>query len=453
MLGIPTYDQGSVAAGAHVVARTFLSGLAAELQTVVPPTTGGTDRVKEFDERFFGMDIEAALNKITELNHEAFAQGLRESTQATYDSGVRSYEYFCGKYGFRPYPTCEKTLIAFVGWSAVRVTVGSINNYLSGIRSKHIECDLPWVNRSEMPRLQRHLNGFEWMEKATKDGRLRLPLTHKILANIIETKWTLYQLKRNTEGARFVEPSIYSMDHPATAQAVYSTAFGHFMRPGEISVRNTSKGVRTEPLRLKHHQWLYDGVYPAGHEVEGQRIVVGQSINLPRAKTDQFGERSDRAAGIVPNSSMCSVSNSMRYFNLRTYGGTYKSRQLTFKGAGEVLTPDSFLFPIDDGKGGLRPLSYEDLTTALQNDLLAAGYDATHYKGHSFRIGAATTMAFNGVPDHVIKDMGGWSRDSKAFYLYVGKAPQEVRIHMSAFLARAYVPDPAYQALEQVVRP
>ena len=116
MLGIPTYDQGSVAAGAHVVARTFLSGLAAELQTVVPPTTGGTDRVKEFDERFFGMDIEAALNKITELNHEAFAQGLRESTQATYDSGVRSYEYFCGKYGFRPYPTCEKTLIAFVGW-------------------------------------------------------------------------------------------------------------------------------------------------------------------------------------------------------------------------------------------------------------------------------------------------------------------------------------------------
>ena len=93
------------------------------------------------------------------------------------------------------------------------------------------------------------------------------------------------------------------------------------------------------------------------------------------------------------------------------------------------------------------------MTTALQNDLLAAGYDATHYKGHSFRIGAATTMAFNGVPDHVIKDMGGWSRDSKAFYLYVGKAPQEVRIHMSAFLARAYVPDPAYQAHEQVVRP
>jgi hypothetical protein len=95
--------------------------------------------------------------------------------------------------------------------------VGSINNYLTGIRSKHIQCDLPWVNRSDMPRLQHHLNGFEWMEKAKKDGRLRLPLTHKILVNVVETKWNLYMLRRRTEGAQLVEPSIYSMDHPAMA--------------------------------------------------------------------------------------------------------------------------------------------------------------------------------------------------------------------------------------------
>ena len=121
--------------GARTVARTFLGGLAAEVQTFIPLTAGGNDRVREFDEKFFGMDIEAALAKITELNQEAFAQGLRDSTQSTYDSGARSYEYFCGKYGFRPYPTCEKTLIAFFGWSAVRVTVGTINNYLAGIHS------------------------------------------------------------------------------------------------------------------------------------------------------------------------------------------------------------------------------------------------------------------------------------------------------------------------------
>jgi hypothetical protein len=119
--------------GPQTVARTFLTGLATEI-----PTAGGNDRVKQFDEAFFGMNVEAVSAKITELNHEAFAQGLRDSTQSTYDSGVRSYEYFCAKYGFRPNPTREKTLIAFVGWSAVRDTVGSIDNYLSGIRSKHI---------------------------------------------------------------------------------------------------------------------------------------------------------------------------------------------------------------------------------------------------------------------------------------------------------------------------
>jgi hypothetical protein len=98
MLGIPAYEPESVMDGARTVARTFLGGLTAEVRTFIPPTAGGNDRVKKFDEKFFGMDIEAALAKINELNHEAFAQGLR--TQSTYDKGVRSYEYFCGKYGF-----------------------------------------------------------------------------------------------------------------------------------------------------------------------------------------------------------------------------------------------------------------------------------------------------------------------------------------------------------------
>ena len=87
----------------------------------------------------------------------------------------------------------------------MRVTVGTINNYLAGIRSKHIECDLPWVNRSDMPRLQRHLNGFEWMEKATKDGHLRLPLTHKILVNVVETKWNFEEEDRRSSIRRALD--------------------------------------------------------------------------------------------------------------------------------------------------------------------------------------------------------------------------------------------------------
>jgi hypothetical protein len=37
------------------------------------------------------------------------------------------------------------------------------------------------------------------------------------------------------------------------------------------------------------------------------------------------------------------------------------------------------------------------------------------YHGHCSHIGMATTLTMNGVPEYVIKDIGGWSRDSSAF--------------------------------------
>ena len=62
------------------------------------------------------------------------------------------------------------------------------------------------------------------------------------------------------------------------------------------------------------------------------------------------------------------------------------------------------LFCYADG----RPLSRQQLSSSL---LHSAGY--THsYSGHSFRIGAATTAAARGVPDHLIKTLGWWSSDA-----------------------------------------
>ena len=58
MLGISTHDQGSVSAGGTHFPE--FSGLATEVEMPVPPTRRGTDRVREVDEKFLGMDIEAA---------------------------------------------------------------------------------------------------------------------------------------------------------------------------------------------------------------------------------------------------------------------------------------------------------------------------------------------------------------------------------------------------------
>jgi hypothetical protein len=338
-------------------------------------------------------------------------------------------------------------LIAFVGWSAVRVTVGSINNYLSDIRSKHIECDFPWVNRSDMPRLQRHLNGFEWMEKATKDGRLRLPLTHKILDNIVKTKWTFYRMQKKALGAQFVEPSNYDGPLGNSPDGLFYSE-----RPLHAPRRN---------FGAQHEQGYSHGTI-APQEPPGAR---GCTMGSTLSATLRLAEKSSPASPLISRPQrpinlgnaaiarlesflirQCASPRIWRgTFTFEPMGGLPRLCNSTSKWLARCWRLIHYCF--------LSPMGKEayDLSRTMTWPL--HWKDTTHYKGHSFRIGAATTMAFNGVPDHIIKDMGGWSRESKAFYLYVGKAPQEVRIHMSAFLARAYVPDLAYQAHEQMPRP
>ena len=62
------------------------------------------------------------------------------------------------------------------------------------------------------------------------------------------------------------------------------------------------------------------------------------------------------------------------------------------------------------------PLSRSQLSSFLQTTLQSAGIPGK-FSGHSFRIGAATTAARKGLPDHLINTMGHWS--SEAYLLNV----------------------------------
>ena len=56
------------------------------------------------------------------------------------------------------------------------------------------------------------------------------------------------------------------------------------------------------------------------------------------------------------------------------------------------------LFHLQHGE----PLRRRKLVEIMRGTLAAKGYNTTQYCGHSFRIGAATTAAKNGLQDNVI---------------------------------------------------
>ena len=62
------------------------------------------------------------------------------------------------------------------------------------------------------------------------------------------------------------------------------------------------------------------------------------------------------------------------------------------------------------------PLSREILVRAVRSALSSTGIDASLFHSHSFRIGAATTASFAGLPDSTIKMLGRWK--SSAFVCY-----------------------------------
>ena len=58
------------------------------------------------------------------------------------------------------------------------------------------------------------------------------------------------------------------------------------------------------------------------------------------------------------------------------------------------------------------PISRKYFTQQLNISLIGCGLDTKLYKGHSFRIGAATTAALEGVSEEKIKVMGRWSSNA-----------------------------------------
>uniref|UniRef100_A0A1X7TIL8 Tyr recombinase domain-containing protein n=1 Tax=Amphimedon queenslandica TaxID=400682 RepID=A0A1X7TIL8_AMPQE len=68
-----------------------------------------------------------------------------------------------------------------------------------------------------------------------------------------------------------------------------------------------------------------------------------------------------------------------------------------------------------------QPLTRDFFVHLLKEALGRCGIESGGYSGRSFRIGAATSAAKAGVPNHIIKAMGRW--ESEAYQTYIRSSP------------------------------
>lgn len=273
-------------------------------------------------------------------------------------------------------PASDPALAHFVAYLAdvIRVAPSTIKVYLSAVRSLHI--DQGWSDPLDTtPMTQRVLAGVKRVHGM--HSRLhRLPITGRVLQQLV---------------ASFRSASWLSATDRLMLTAAATLAFHAFLRCSELTTGLTRRSMTVHNQPQPHLEFV-----------------------LPASKTDPFRRGATIAIGRCAGP-CCAVAAVSAY--LQATAGR---------------SPDGPLFQFTSG----MQLSRLTFTQSLQHALAdAAVPQASAYKGHSFRIGAATTAAQAGVPAWLIKTMGRWSSD--AYMVYI-RTPLEMRLAVASRLTGGY---------------
>ena len=179
--------------------------------------------------------------------------------------------------------------------------------------------------------------------------------------------------------------------------AAASLCFFGFLRSGEITVPSASS------FDISRHLTF------GNVSVDKLHSPTTVRIRLKTSKTDPFREGVDVFVG-KSGCPLCPVSALLEY--------------LVVRGSGPGP-----LFMFQDG----MPLTRPGFVAKVKGTLTRAGIDSSHFSGHSFRSGAATTAAERGIGDSTIKMLGRWK--SSAYQLYV-KTPRSNLAGFTSCLAK-----------------
>ena len=322
------------------------------------------------------------LSELDGLAGKFFAKGLADSTQRirTYRSAQNRYLAFCREGNLEAIPVSENVLCYYVSYLArEKLRHKTIKVYMSAVRYLHVAERGGDPFQAPMVRLQYVLRGIKRCEaEGGTRSRERLPISPDILGRI-----------RRVWGARASDRDVKML------WAACCLGFFAFLRIGEMTV--PSEEGYDPAVHLSWGDVAIDD--PASPSV--LRVTVKQS------KTDPFRRGVDLFLGKTEKE-VCPVQALLGYMVSRGCG-------------------DGPLFVYKDG----RYLTRQRLVEALRGALEEAGLDCAKYCGHSFRIGAATAAAKQGIEDSIIQTLGRWK--SLAYLQYV-KIPRDQLANYSRVL-------------------
>ena len=305
---------------------------------------------------------------------------IAASTNQTYRSGEKQFLDFCQL--CRPtnlpmFPANEELLMKFVAYLAQSIKHSSIKCYLAAVRHLHIRMGYK-LDLTKFVRLQLVCRGVK--RSQGDHPRVRLPIT-------IHHLHLFYALLAVPYTQHFDSLMVW---------AAMTLAFFGFLRLGELTCNSKfSPEIHLAPrdVRFFPHQGNPDFM----------------TLGIKASKTDPF--RSGHTITIGKTGlPLCPISAMQKYLQARD-------------------TSSGPLFIYSSG----TPLTKTALVSETRALLSRSGFNASHYAGHSYRIGAATTAASAGLPTWLIKTMGRWSSDCYERYVRV---PHSVLSDVSKTLAK-----------------
>ena len=310
--------------------------------------------------------ISSAPCELAPVVHNLLSASLQKSSVPTYRRAWKLYEEFhisVFETSHTSLPVLPATLALLVAYLFNRRYASStVNTYVSAIEYFHRLAGLRDPTKTFY--ISEMLKGYG---KVGYKLDSRLPITLPILVRIMEVS----------------ECFCVTQYEFLMFKAMCAMAFFAFLRIGEITVSRRDS-VSGNLLQLDQ----------VSRQHSGKGNVVSLIITFTRYKHNY--NQIPFSIVLTRQPKACPVQSFLDYVTVRG-------------------TEDGPLFINQDGSPVLRSEFSRTLSSVIQ----LCNLDPNRYKGHSFRIGAATYAAEQGLPDTKIRQLGRWKSDAFEKYIRI----------------------------------